>query len=61
MNLTKITNVQFEGIDHADYPEYCDAFIASAVYDGIPMTEDQLQEINNNQEFLHKELHNFLN
>ena len=24
----------FEGIDHRDYPDYCDAFIASAEYDG---------------------------
>ena len=26
----KITNVTLDGLDHNDYPKYCDAFIANA-------------------------------
>ena len=35
-------NVVLEGIDHRDYPDYCDAFIDSADYDGKEMTDEQL-------------------
>jgi len=45
LDHSKIDNIQFEGIDHSDYPDYCDAFICSADYDGEPMTDEQLQSI----------------
>jgi hypothetical protein len=31
INLKKIDNIVFEDVDPKDYPDYCDAFIASAV------------------------------
>ena len=45
LDHTKIDNIQFEGIDHRDSMDYCDAFICSADYDGEPMTDEQLQAI----------------
>ena len=39
-------NVVLEGIDHRDYPDYCDAFIDSADYDGKEMTDEELDELN---------------
>ncbi len=56
MDNTKITNIQFDGIDHKDAPDYCDAYIISAVYDGEQMTEAQLDEINEDREFVHERL-----
>ena len=53
MDLTKIKNIEIEDINWNDAPEFCDAFIASADYDGVPMTEKQLDEINENSDFVH--------
>lgn len=41
-----ITNVEFEGIDYSDSPDFCDAYIISADLDGVPMTEEQLEALN---------------
>ena len=41
-----ITNVEFEDIDYSDYPDFCDAYIVSADLDGVPMTEAQLEALN---------------
>ena len=35
MDYRKITNVTLEGIDFKDYPDFTDAFISSAEYNGI--------------------------
>lgn len=54
MDYTKIHNVEVDGIDTSDYPDFCDAFIAFAFYDGKVMTEDQLDELNNDSEFVYE-------
>ena len=51
---TKITNVVLDGIHHWDYPDYCDAFIDSADYDGKEMTDEQLNELNEDYELIHE-------
>lgn len=56
MNLQEIDNIEFHGIDHKDYPDYTDARIISADYKGVPMTDEQLDEINENGEFVHEKL-----
>ena len=45
MEKKLITNVKFEGIDHKDYPDYCDAYIVSADYNDEPMTDEQIEEL----------------
>ena len=45
MEKKLITNVKFEGIDHKDYPDYCDAYIVSADYNGEPMNDEQIEEL----------------
>lgn len=60
MDYKKITNIKIDGIDHKDYPDYCDAYIASADYDGIPMTEEQIEEINEDGDFVHQAVINYL-
>lgn len=54
MNTKQITNVKVEGIDFKDYPDFCDAFISSADYKGIPMTEKQLDQINEDSDFVYE-------
>ena len=52
IDTSKVDNVVVEGIDMKDYPDFCDAFISSADYDGVPMTEEELDELSNDGEFV---------
>jgi len=44
--MEKYTNVKFEGIDHTDYPDYCDAYIVYAESNGVPLTDYELEDLN---------------
>jgi hypothetical protein len=44
-DLNRITDVVFDGVDHSDYPDYCDVYVVSAKIDGVDMTEQQLDEL----------------
>jgi hypothetical protein len=46
MDLTKIDNLEFDGVDERDAPDYCDAYVSSADIDGRPMTDAELDELN---------------
>ncbi len=52
LDYSKITNVRVGGIDHEDYPDFCDAYIESADYDNREMTEDELEILNEDGEFV---------
>ena len=60
MNYKLINNIEVEGIDTKDYPDFCDAFIASADYDGKEMTEEQLDELNEDSDFVYECVQNHL-
>jgi hypothetical protein len=51
MDYKKIDNIEVDGIDTKDYTDFCDAYIVSADYDGVPMTDEQLDEINDDGQF----------
>ena len=53
MNYDLIDNIEIDGIDTRDYPDFTDAFIVSADYDGKPMTEEQLDTLNEDYSFVH--------
>lgn len=46
LDLRKIDNMEFEGIDFADYPDFVDAFLVAADYNGKELTEEQIDYIN---------------
>ena len=54
MDYKKIDNIEIDGIDTKDYPDFCDAYISSADYDGKPMTDKQLDELNEDGDFQHE-------
>ena len=60
MNYKLIDNIEVEGINFNDYPDFVDAFIAYAEYDGEEMTDEQLDELNENSEFVHDCVYNQL-
>ncbi len=45
IDYSKIDNIKWENIDWKDYPDFCDAHICSADYDGEPMTNEQLENL----------------
>ena len=55
-----ISNIQFDGIDHKDAPDYCDAYIVSAEYNGEEMTEEQIELLNDDRDFVYECVQNHL-
>ena len=60
LDYSLIDNIEFEGIDYDDVPDFCDAFIASADYDGRPMTEKELETINDDRDLVYDRLTDYL-
>jgi hypothetical protein len=54
MNYKLITNVVIEDIFKWDMPDFCDAFISSADYNGKPMTDAELDDLKD--EFVHEQV-----
>jgi len=55
-----IDNLEFDGIDRRDCPDFCDAYITSADYDGKEMTDEQLDVINEDADYIHEQLQEYL-
>ncbi len=60
LDYSLIENIEFDGIDHRDYPDYCDAYITSADYDGREMTDEELDMINDDASFVYDSLMSYL-
>lgn len=60
MNYKKIDNIEVDGIDTKDYPDFCDAFIVSADYNGKPMTNKQINKLNEDTDFVYDCVNNNL-
>jgi len=61
IDTTKICDVEIDGIDTRDYPKFCDAFILSANWlDGTPLNDEELDELSEDQEFVHQKVWDFL-
>ena len=41
-----LDDIEIDGIDMNDYPDFCDAYISSASYKGTDLTESQLDQLN---------------
>ena len=46
--VSQISNIEFDGVDTRDYPDFCDAFITSCDIDNREANEDELDWINDN-------------
>ena len=46
LNGRTVVDASIDGIDLRDYPDFCDAYFESAVYeDGTALTDDELDEL----------------
>lgn len=53
IKLALVENVVLGDVHHWDYPDYCDAFIESATYMGRPMTDAELDILNEDSDFIY--------
>ena len=60
MDYKKIDNIEIDGIDTKDFPDFCDAYISSADYDGVPMTDEQLDELNKDGDYVYGHIMDYL-
>lgn len=61
LDLNQIDNIELDGIDTKDHPDYSDAYITSADYKGREMTSEELDLLNDNaREFIHEKVLNHL-
>lgn len=54
MKIDLINNIEFAGIYYADFPYFSDMYIESADYNGLPMDEDQLDELNHDYQMIYE-------
>jgi len=54
LDYSKVSNVFVAGIDMSDYGDFCDAYIESADYDGREMTEEELEILNEDSQFVNE-------
>lgn len=58
----KIENIEFGDVHSFDAPDYCDAYIDYAEYDGRVMTDEEIDELNDNHcDFVQESLFDHLN
>jgi hypothetical protein len=54
LDVRTLIDVEIDGIDMSDYPEFCDAFVTSACFpNGKPLTESQLDKVNEDYDFVY--------
>lgn len=60
INFDEISDVEVENVFTWDAPKYCDAYISEATYKGRKATDDELDEMNDNADFLYEKIVDFL-
>ena len=60
INLKEVSDIEFEDVDPKDFPDFCDAFISSATYKGWKMTEEELDKLNDDSDFVYDKLIDYL-
>jgi len=50
-------NIELGGINHSDAPDYCDVYVEYAEHeDGTPLTDEELDKLSDDQEFVYDRL-----
>lgn len=60
IDFNELEDLEYGDVFHWDAPEYCDAYIMEATYKGRKATDDELDEINDNQDFVYEKLVDYL-
>jgi len=54
LDYSKISDIEVDGVHGWDSPDFCDAFISAATYEGRDMTDDELDQLNEDSDFVHE-------
>jgi hypothetical protein len=60
IDLSKVNSVEVDGIDYSDYPDFCDAYISNAWYGDRPMTDEEIDELNENTDFVYEQVEKYI-
>ena len=60
LDYSLIDNVQIDGVDTSDYPDFCDAYIISADYDGREMSDDEIELLNDDGDFVLQQVYEYI-
>lgn len=61
LDLSQVSNMEFDDIHHSDYPDFSDAFCCAAEYQDRDMTEAELDDLNENyREFVYNKIIGYL-
>ena len=53
IDLSQVEDIEIDGINPRDYPDFCDAFILEASYKGREMTDEELEALNEDSDFVY--------
>ena len=61
LDLSRVVDVELDGVDFGDYPDFCDAYISRAYYekdDGTfrELTDDEYDEVNEDYDFVYSHI-----
>jgi|14_taG_2_1085336.scaffolds.fasta_scaffold01801_5 hypothetical protein len=57
----KAHDIEVDGIDWSDYPDFSDAFIVSAKHeDGTEFTDEEIEELNEDRDLVYKSVEDVL-
>lgn len=48
IDFNLIEDVELDGVNYADYPDFSDAYICGGIYNGKPMSDEMIDELNDN-------------
>ena len=53
IDTSQVEDIEIDGINPRDYPDFCDAFILEASYKGREMTDEELEALNEDSDFVY--------
>ena len=59
IDFAKVTDVELDDVSY-DHDYWCDTYVCSALIDGREATEEELDAINENSDFVFEEIQNYL-
>jgi len=54
VDTSKLEAIEVDGIDMKDYPDFCDSYISYAEIDGVELTDEQYEDVNEDSGFVYE-------
>lgn len=60
LDYSKLNNIELDGIDRSDYPDFCDAYISGGYYGNRRLTDTELDLLNEDRDFVYNAVQDYL-